>query len=40
MQTSDRRQLTVFAVPKTTGQRVSFGLGVFSCTKVLMVILP
>src|SRR5436309_1096683 len=35
IQTSDRRQLTAFAVPKTTGPRVSFGLSRFSCTKVL-----
>src|SRR5258708_3461733 len=37
MQTRDRRQLTAFVVPKTTGQRGSFGLGVFSCTRVLVV---
>src|SRR6266436_627110 len=34
--TRDRRQFTAFAVPKTTGQKVSFGLGLFSCTKVLV----
>src|SRR5260221_13333278 len=28
-------QVTAFAVPKTTGQRVSFGLGVLTCTKNL-----
>src|ERR1700704_5475988 len=37
IQASDRRQLTAFAVPKTTGQRGSFGLGRFSCTKVWIV---
>src|SRR5467141_350275 len=36
MQTRDRRQLTAFAVPKTTGPRVSFGLGQFTCTKVCL----
>src|SRR6266404_13121 len=37
IQASDRCQLTAFAVPKTTGQRGSFGLGRFSCTKVWIV---
>src|SRR5260370_1235883 len=32
METRDRRQLTAFVVPKTTGQRGSFSPGVFSCT--------
>src|SRR5882762_1322071 len=36
IQTSDRRQLTAFAVPKTTGPMGSFGLGRFSCTKVYL----
>src|SRR5713226_8083863 len=35
IQTSDRRQLTALAVPKTTGRRVSFGAGRFTCTIVL-----
>src|SRR6266481_1362581 len=34
IQTSDRRQITAFDVPKTTGPRGSFGIGVISCTKV------
>src|ERR1700694_4836027 len=34
IQTSDRRQLTALAVPKTTGPRGSFGIGLFSCTIV------
>src|SRR5260370_30069468 len=38
IQTSDRRQLTAFAVPKTTGPRGSFGPGRFSCTKVLVTL--
>ncbi|PYU57984.1 MAG: hypothetical protein DMG56_11875 [Acidobacteria bacterium] len=33
IQTSDRRQLTAFAVPKTTGPRGSFGLGRFLAQK-------
>src|SRR5438445_8450869 len=37
IQTSDRRELTAFAVPKTTGPRGSFGIGLFSCTKVYYV---
>src|SRR5713101_1844225 len=40
MQTRDRRQLTAFVVPKTTGQRGSFGLGVFSCNKSLTCSIP
>src|SRR5437660_10442778 len=34
IQTSDRRQLTAFALPKTTVPSGSFGLGRFSCTTV------
>jgi hypothetical protein len=33
IETSDRRQLTALAVPKTTGQTVSFGIGIFFAQK-------
>src|SRR6059058_635422 len=33
IQPHNRRQVTAFAVPKTTGQRVSFGLGASTCTQ-------
>src|SRR6266566_7385841 len=36
IQTSDRCQLTALFVPKTTGQKVSFGPSVLTCTKVLV----
>ena len=35
MKSTIRHQVTAIAVPKTTGQTVSFGVGIFSCTKVL-----
>src|SRR5437899_11928128 len=34
IQPRNPRQVTAFAVPKTTGPRVSFGLSQFTCTKV------
>jgi hypothetical protein len=37
MQTRHCRQLTAFMIPKTTGQRVSFGIARFSCTKVCLL---
>src|SRR5256885_16542092 len=34
IQPRNPRKVTAFAVPKTTGRRVSFGLGVLTCTRV------
>src|SRR6266403_1221140 len=36
MQPRHRRQLIAFMFPKTTGQRVSFGIGLICCTKVCL----